>query len=192
MPTFAFYQIPQAGEPTLSLAEAESPDAAKALAVETIKQGVLSAIRLWDGGRVIEVRRPVPVAPASEEAEDADDRAARMIVMKAEGKTLRQIGTTFGISVDRVRQVMARAQSRAKMHATEPNRAALSVRARNVLMFLIAEPETDRSERDRLLPERVAALTYGQILDAPNAGLRTIAELEAWLWDHGLTLSNES
>lgn len=191
MPTFAFYHIPEAGEPAMSLAEAESPDAAKALAVESIKQGGLSAIRLWDGGRVIEVRRPAPVAPASD-VDEADDRAGRMIVMKAEGKTLRQIGTTFGISVDRVRQLMARAQSRAKMHATEPNRAALSIRARNVLVLLIAEPETDRSERDRLLPERVAALTYAQILDSPNAGLRTIAEIEAWLWDRGLTLSNEA
>ena len=75
------------------------------------------------------------------------------------------------------------------MESAEPNRAALSVRAENVVRSLIDEPEQDPSGRDALLPHRVAALTPTQILDAPNAGRRTVAEIEAWLWDRGLCFS---
>lgn len=119
----------------------------------------------------------------------ADDRGARMIDMKADGMTLRQIAEDFGISVDRVRELMARAQSRTRMERTEPNRAALSVRAANAVRFLIDEPEQDPGERDALLPSRVAALTRTQMLGVSNAGRRTIAEIEAWLWDRGLGFS---
>lgn len=190
VPTFAFYIVPEASEPSMSIVEAANFDAAKAQAVLAIKHDKLRAIRLWDGQRVIAVNRPArPVSAKA--ADDADDRGACMIAMKAEGKTQRQIAAAFEISIDRVRQLMERAQSRVRMHAIQPNRAALSVRARNVLPLLIDESETEPSERDRLLPERVAALNRAQILDAPNAGLRTIAEFEAWLWERGLCLSDE-
>jgi transposase len=112
-----------------------------------------------------------------------------MIVMRSQGKTHRQIAEAFGISIDRVRQLMARTESRARMLATQPNRTGLSVRAQGVLPALIDEPEADRSERDLRLPERVAALTRAQILDVPNAGHRTIAEIEAWLWERDLYLN---
>ena len=114
-----------------------------------------------------------------------------MIAMKAQGRTQREIGVAFGVSIDRVRQIMARAQSRARMHAHQPNRAGLSVRAQNVLPLLIAETEADPVERDRLLPERVATLTSRDIRRANNAGKLTLAEIEAWLWEHGLCLSEE-
>lgn len=188
MPAFAFYIIPEMGEPSMTIIDAPDMDDAKTQAVAAIRGGALRAIRLWDGERMIEVARPA--RPRSvRPGDDGEDRGARMIAMKAEGKTHRQIAEAFGISIDRVRQLMARTQARAMMLADEPNRAGLSVRARGVLYNLIDEPEADRAERDRLLPERIAALTRAQILDVPNAGYRTIAEFEAWLWERGLYLN---
>ncbi len=173
----------------MNVVHAADAATAKIQAVARLNRSELRAVRLWDGERVIEVKRPARTVPATQPA-DADDRAARMITMKAEGQTYRAIAEAFGVSIDRVRQIMARAQSRARMHDTEPNRAALSVRAQNVLSMLIDQPEADRSERDRLLPGRVAALTRIEIRNAPNAGPQTIAEIEAWLWQRGLCLSN--
>lgn len=188
MPAFAFHLIPEAGEPSMTIIDAPTIDAAKAQAVATIRGGTLRAIRLWDGERTIAIERPA--APKSAKPVDNDeDRGARMIAMKAEGKSHRQIADAFGISIERARQLMARTESRTKMMAIEPNRAGLSVRAQGVLRDLIDEPETDRAERDRRLPERIAALTRAQILDVPNAGHRTIAEFEAWLWDRDLYLN---
>lgn len=57
-----------------------------------------------------------------------------------------------------------------------------------MLPLLIHEPEEDTGERDRQIPERVAALTRIDILRAPNAGNRTVAEIEAWLWERRLAL----
>lgn len=191
MPVFAYYRIPETGEPGMSVIDAPSIDAAKALAMTAINSGELRAARFWDGYRMAEIRRPDRPANAGSATRIAllDDRGARMIAMKADGKTLKQIADAFGIGVDRVRQLMARVQLRARMESAEPNRAALSVRAENVVRSLIDEPEQDPSGRDALLPHRVAALTPTQILDAPNAGRRTVAEIEAWLWDRGLCFS---
>jgi len=175
----------------MHLVESESFDAAKIRAVEVIKQERLRAIRFWDGNRVNEVNRPAQPAPAAG-TDNVDERAMRMLAMKADGKTRRQIAAAFGISAERVHQVIARANSRAEMHAMQPNCAALSVRAINVLRLLIDEPETDPSERDRLLPARVAALTRNDVFNANNAGKRTLAEAEAWLWERGLRLSKEA
>lgn len=187
MPAFAFYLIHEMVEPSMTIIDALHIDDARAQAVAAIRASALRAIRIWDGERMIAVERPA--ARPAEPDDDEEDRGPRMIAMKAEGKTHRQIAESFGVSIERVRQIMARTQSRATMMATEPNRARLSVRAQGVLRDLIDEPETDRSERDRLLPERIAALTRAQILNVPNAGHRTIAEFEAWLWDRDLTLN---
>lgn len=187
MPGFAFYNMPENGEPWMTIIDAPHIDDAKAHAVATIKSGSLRAVRLWDGVRMIAVERPA-APPPSKPVDDDDNPGSHMIGMKAEGKTHRQIAEAFGVSIERARQIMARTQSRARMLATEPNRAGLSVRAQGVLRDLIDEPEADRAERDRRLPERIAALTRAQILDVPNAGRRTIAEFEAWLWKRDLTL----
>ncbi len=169
----------------MSLVDAPTIDAAKTRAMETIKHQSLRAIRFWDGRHVIEVKPPSPAQPAKM-LNIANGRGERMIAMKEKGKTLRDIADEFGIGVERVRQIMARVHYRARMDATQPNRATLSVRAYNVLQYLIVEPETDPSERDRRLPERVAALTRNQILKTGNAGKVTVAEVEAWLWERGL------
>ena len=80
-------------------------------------------------------------------------------------------------------------QARAQLHK-QPNRAALSVRARNALpLVIIEEPEEDLSERDKRLPGRVAALSKADIGRVPGLGKRTIIELEVWLWDRGLSFS---
>lgn len=189
MPIFAFYGVPDKGEASMRLVEASSLDDAKSRAIEQIKSGTLRSIRLWDGRRAVEIHRPTEVARTSE-ISAVDERGARAIAMKAEGKTQRQIGVAFGISIDRVRQLMAAAASRARLRETEPNRAGLSVRARNVLLLLIVEPEDDHTDRDRRLPARVAALSRVQLFDAPNAGKGTVAEIEAWLWERGLCLAD--
>ena len=188
MPAFAFYTIPETGEPSMTIIDATDITDAKAQAVAAIRAGALRAIRLWDSERTIAIERPTGPRLAKP-VDDDENRGARMIAMKAEGHTHRQIAEAFGVSIERARQIMARTQSRARMLATEPNRAGLSVRAQGVLRDLIDEPEADRTERDRRLPERIAALTRAQILDVPNAGHRTIAEFETWLWDRGLHLN---
>ena len=191
MPLFAYYRIPETGEPKMSVVEAPSIEAAKALAITAINSGELRAARFWDGCRMTELRRPDRPANdgSARQARAADERGAHMIAMKADGKTLRQIADAFGISVDRVRQLIADMQSRTRLEQIEPNRAALSVRAANAVRFLIDEPEQDPRERDAALPNRVAALTRKQVLGLSNAGRRTIAEIEAWLWDRGLSFS---
>lgn len=188
VPAFAFYLIPETGHPSMTIIDAANINDAKAQAVEKIRGGTLRAIRLWDGERTITVEPPPAPRPAKP-VDDDEDRGARMIAMKAEGNTHRQIAEAFGVSIERARQLMARTEWRARLLATEPNRAGLSVRAQGVLRDLIDEPEADPAERDRRLPERIAALTRTRILDVPNAGRRTVAEIETWLWDRGLCLN---
>ncbi len=187
MPQFAFYRIGKGVESPLSIVTAESIEAAKRQAVAAIEAEELDAIRVWSGEqRTIEVQRPprpIPIAGPS----PAHDRAARMAARKAEGASHRAISEEFGISKERVRDVIAGVQHRASILDQEPNRAALSVRASNALASIIDQPETDPTERDQRLPGRVAALTRKQLRDAPNLGKSTIAEIEAWLWERGLT-----
>ena len=109
--------------------------------------------------------------------------------MKAKGMKKRQIAAAFRISIGRVRDVMSREELRAREEAIQTNRATLSGRANNVLRHLVIEPEADPAERDRLLPERVAALTRRQIMNVGNSGKVTLAEIEAWLWERGRCLS---
>jgi DNA-binding CsgD family transcriptional regulator len=185
---FAFYLIPETGEVSMSVVRAQNFDTAKVRAVAIIKRQNLREIRLWDGHRVIGVKRPPPPRPKAP-TKDVDERSRQMLAMKAQGKPLREIAAAFGISIDRVRQLMARAQLRDKMRAEQPNGVALSTRAYYVLKNIIHEPEDDPAERDRHFPERVAALTRVQVFDAPNSGNKTIDEIEAWLWERGLSFS---
>ncbi|WP_157801396.1 sigma factor-like helix-turn-helix DNA-binding protein [Sphingobium sp. LB126] len=175
----------------MRLINAASLEAAKALVVETVRQEDWREIQLWDGDRVIRVKRPATPAPVKKR-DEVDDRSARIVAMRAEGKTQKQIATEFGIGIERVRQIIARVERIERTHRLEPNRAVLSVRAENVLRLLIDEPETDPSERDRLFPGRVAALTRSRVFNAPNAGARTVDEIEAWLWERGLCFSTEA
>ncbi len=188
MPVFAFHFVSETGEPSMSLVDAQNFDTAKARAVEIIKRENVCEIRLWDGHRVIAIKRPAPPRLKAV-AKDVDERPRQMLAMKAEGRTLREIAATFGISVHRVRQIMARKQLRDKRRAEEPNGVALSTRAYYVLKNIIDEPEDDRAERDRLFPGRAAALTRTQVFDAPNSGKKTVDEIEAWLWERGLFFS---
>lgn len=189
MPAFAFFQIPIEGAPSMHLIDAPNLAVAERQAVVAVKGGQLQTVRLWDGHRITEINRPSQTRPPA--TDGRDDRGARMIAMLAEGQTHRAIADTFGVSIDRARQLIARAEARARLRITEPNRAALSVHAQNVLVLLIEQPEQDGAERDRLLPERVAALTRKQIAEAFSAGKGTLGEIEAWLLERGLTLSDE-
>ena len=84
MPVFAYYRIPETGEPGMSVIDAPSIDAAKALAMTAINSGELRAARFWDGYRMAEIRRPDRPANAGSATRiaPADDRGARMIAMK--------------------------------------------------------------------------------------------------------------
>jgi len=177
---YAFRSVPEQGEPCISVIEAPDLAAAKTMAVDAIKQSELSAIRLWDGERVFEFKRPVApvawVAPRNERSHNAAVRGAQMMAMKAEGKSFREIGAAYGISPARARDVVTWAQNRDARPRMAPNRAALSTRARNLVQSLIDEPESDEMERDRLLPKRVASLTRKRLFAECNAGSRTVAE----------------
>ena len=192
MSQFGFYRVGAGVQLPLAIVIATSVEDAKRQAVTMIETEGLDAVRLWiDGQKTIEIRRPVrasrqiPLASPS----SAQERGARMAAMKAQGATQRAIGKAFGISAERVRNVVRRAQARAELLDEQPNRAALSVRARNALPYVIEEPEEDRTELDKRLPCRVAALTRADIGKVPNLGKQTIAELEAWLWERGLSFS---
>lgn len=185
MPQFAFFSVPRDGAASFSVVDAPSRDDAKRQARASIDREDLDAIRIWDGHKTVEVRRP-RMRPAGGPT-PADDRGARMATMRADGMTKRAIGEAAGVSKDRVSQIIARTERRARMRDVEPNRAALTVRAQNLLPLIIVEPETDPAERDAKLPGRVAALTRREISRTPNAGKRTVDELEAWLWERGLS-----
>ena len=189
VPAFAFYLVSDEGEPSMRLVDVPDVDAAKTWAMDAIRSASLHTIRFWDGVRVIEVKRPAMRQPIKKPG-DAEERGKRMIAMKAKGMKQREIAAAFGISIGRVRDVMAREELRAE-EAIQTNRAALSGRANNVLRHLVIEPEADPAERDRLLPERVATLTRREIMNLGNSGKVTLAEIEAWLWERGLCLSTD-
>ena len=188
VPAFAFYLVSDDGEPSMRLVDVPDVDAAKTWAMDAIRSASLHTIRFWDGVRAIEVKRPAIRQPRKKPS-DAEERGKRMIAMKAKGMKQREIAAAFGISIGRVRDVMAREELRAREEAIQTNRAALSGRANNVLQHLVIEPEADLGERDRLLPERVATLTRRKIMSVGNSGKVTLAEIEAWLWERGRCLS---
>lgn len=190
VPAFAFYLVSDDGEPSMTLVDVPDVDAAKTWAMDAIRSASLHTIRFWDGLRVIEVKRPAMRQPRKK-PRDAEERGKRMIAMKAKGMKQREIAAVFGISTGRVRDVISREELRAREEAIQTNRAALSGRANNVLRHLVIEPEADPAERDRLLPERVATLTRGKIMNLGNSGKVTLAEIEAWLWERGFCLSDD-
>jgi len=190
VPAFEFYLVSDDGEPSMRLVDVPDVAAAKRWAMDAIRSASLHTIRFWDGVRVIEVKRPAMRQPRKK-PRDAEERGKRMIAMKAKGMKQREIAAAFGISIGRVRDVMSREELRAREEAIQTNRAALSGRANNVLRYLVIEPEADPAERDRLLPERVATLTRGKIMNVGNSGKVTLAEIEAWLWERGLCLSDD-
>lgn len=183
MPEFAFFRVGASARPTITVADAPGIEEAKRHAHTIVETEGCEAVRIWiDGLRTMEVRRPKQTpAPSA-----ADRRGAQMSALRAQGKPNRAIGDEFGIGAERVAQVLARVDAREQLRGEQPNRAALSVRARNVLPLMIHEPEEDPAVRDRLLPGRVAALTRRDVLRTPNAGKSTVAELEAWLWARDL------
>ncbi|WP_310225345.1 hypothetical protein [Sphingobium xenophagum] len=174
----------------MRLVDVPDVDAAKTWAMDAIKYGSLHTIRFWDGVRVIEAKRPA-MRQRRKKPSDAEERGKRMIAMKAKGTKQREIAAAFGISIGRVRDVMSREEWRVREEAIQTNRAALSGRANNVIQHLVIEPEADPAERDRLLPERVATLTRRKIMNLGNSGKVTLAEIEGWLWERGLCLSDD-
>lgn len=187
---FGFYKVGSGTAAPLSIVTATDIEEARRLAVAAIKTEGLEAIRIWiDGRKTIEVKRPTqPVQPAAQSS-PADDRRERMRAKRAEGASFRAIGEEFGISAGRVKQIVEIGQRRRDMKNGEPNRAALPVRVRNALSYMIEEPETDPAERDQRLPGRLAVFTKKAISDTPNLGKQAVGEVEAWLWERGLSFA---
>ncbi len=186
MPQFGFFRVGREVADPLSIVVAPSIEGVKRQAHAAIEAEELDAVRIWiDGGRTLEVRRPAQVLAKKPRS----DRGKRMAERKDAGATYREIAEEFGVCKDRIRDLIAASKSRARFNTEEPNRAALSVRARNVLPLIIKEPETDRAERDRQLPARVAALDRRHFKGVPNLGKKTVLELEAWLWERGLAFA---
>lgn len=183
---FGFYKVGSGIAAPLSVVTATDADDARRLAVEAIKAEGLEAIRIWDGRKTIEIKRPTQSAS---QPSAADERRERMRARRAEGASFRVIGEEFGISAGRVREVIEVGQRRRDMKNGEPNRAALPMRVRNALSYMIEEPETDPAERDQRLPGRLAAFTRKSIGETPNLGKQAIGEIEAWLWERGLAFA---
>ena len=185
MPEFGFYKVGSDIASPLTIVVAPSLEDARKLARETIEAEGLDAVHLWVAGEtIVTVRRPpkqVKVAAVN----PAHARWDRMAKRKAEGASLHAIAQEFGLTKKRAEQIIGVVEERARMRVEQPNRAALSMRARNTLRQLIDEPEDDVTERDRLLPARVAALSKRRIHLVGNLGKSTIAEIEVWLWDRG-------
>lgn len=189
MPQFGFYRVGSNIETPLTIVTATGLEDVKRQARVAIEAEGLDAIRLWiDGEKTIEVRQPsrqVSIATRS----PAKERGVRMVTKKAQGATLRAIGKESGISEGRVKQIIAVTENRARLHEDEPNRAALSARARNALRDALDEPERDPGERDKRLPGRVAAFSRRDMGRLPNIGKLAVSEIEAWLWDRGLSFN---
>jgi len=163
---------------------------ARRRAIEMIEAEDLDIVRLWAGGmEVIEIRRPAPPKPASSATSAAHERADRMLALRRQGLTTRAIADEFAVSKGRADELVATAARRAEMFKTQPNRAVLSNRALQAIRQLVDEAEEDVAERDARLPSRVAALTRREIGSVPNIGAGTVAEIEAWLWERGLSLA---
>lgn len=186
---FGFYKVGSGIAAPLSVVTATDADDARRLAVEAIKTEGLEAIRIWDGRKTVEIKRPTRSTQSASEPSVADERRERMRARRAEGASFRVIGEEFGISAGRVKQVIEIGQRRRDMKNGEPNRAALPIRVRNALSYMIEEPETDPAERDQQLPGRLAALTRKAIGDTPNLGKQAVKEMEAWLWERGLAFA---
>lgn len=190
MPEFAVYRVGPKVDVAISTLIARDVEEMKRRARAMIEAEDLEAVRIWiDGSRTMEVRRPPQPAPSAQPSA-ADRRGAQMAALRAKGEPRRLIAAKYGISGGRVTQVLARGDHWERIRREQPNRAALSVRARNVLPSMIVETETDPAERDRLLPGRVAALARRDVLRVPNAGRSILAELEAWLWERDLSFDS--
>lgn len=69
-----------------------------------------------------------PATPAPVKKREVDDRSASIVAMHTEGKTQKQIATEFGISVERVPQIIASALRSARGAGSHARKLTLTGR----------------------------------------------------------------
>jgi hypothetical protein len=108
------------------------------------------------------------------------ERLDRALALRNAGKTFREIGAEFGVTVERARQMVLQAGLRRGNWAYN-----LTARARNVLGNYL---DVDVTKMDELEAAKAvaAALSPRDLLRVPNAGRKTLQEISAWLASHGL------
>jgi hypothetical protein len=108
------------------------------------------------------------------------ERLDRALALRNAGKTLREIGAEFGVTVERARQMVLEAGLWRGNWAYN-----LTARARNVLGNYL---DIDVTKMDELEAAKAvaAALSPRDWLRVPNAGRKTLQEISAWLASHGL------
>jgi hypothetical protein len=103
-------------------------------------------------------------------------RADRALALRQQGGSYANIGSAFGLSSTRARQIVLRA-STASWHDDLPGR----VRTFLHIQGLAALPEIEAAIA-------VAELSKRELLSAPNIGKGAAAAMTAWLAQHRLAL----
>jgi hypothetical protein len=108
------------------------------------------------------------------------ERLGRALALRNAGKTFREIGAEFGVTVERARQMVLQAGLRRGNWAYN-----LTARARNVLGNYL---DVDVTKMDELEAAKAVAATLSprDLLRLPNVGSKTLEEISAWLDSHGL------
>lgn len=112
------------------------------------------------------------------------DRNRQIIERRRSGESYSAIGTAFGISRERVRQIVEREERRdqraqeleeAARLPQQPNPLQLSPRLRNMLATLFGTPN--------FTPDDIVALEYSVAMFStiPNFGSRDWKELRTWM-----------
>jgi hypothetical protein len=102
------------------------------------------------------------------------DRNEKIAAMRAAGMSLQAIATHYGLTRQRVRQIVIGVR----------DAHSLSTRARNCLCNYL-NLDVRKMEELEAAKAVAAALSSQEFLRMPNAGRKTLVEIIAWLARHG-------